>query len=91
MIDREIKVGDKVRCIPGFVNLHQYGLNYAGAGYVEGKTFKVSNIEDAGPSRRGHKVIWGSHNEFGIYDFALRHVDPIEEIIEKIKGEVFGK
>jgi hypothetical protein len=63
----KFKVGDKVRCKPGFNNI--YGNDkYGGAGYEEGREFIICSITY-------NEIIWDGNGSHGIYKHALELVD----------------
>ena len=60
----EIKVGDEVECLPGFST--DYGVNYGGAGYQEGRKFKVKRLES--------DIVWFEGSVGGVYTKAVKKV-----------------
>jgi len=71
------KIGDRVRCIPGFdlKGLRRNNRNYGGAGYIEGREFVISEIHE---SNNGISVLWSNSFSNGIFEDAVTLVDQHE-------------
>ena len=66
-----IKVGDIVKCMPGFYSYgNETGL-VGGAGYVEGKVFKVVNISEFS-DKPWLTVLWPEGGGNGVYVQAVQ-------------------
>ena len=63
------KVGEIVRCKPGFNNIQNSG-NYGGAGYIEGVSLTIRRV-----SEFGHRVYFFENYENGVYEEVLITVD----------------
>jgi hypothetical protein len=63
----KFKVGDKVRCKPGFNN-RSGNDKYGGAGYEEGREFIIKQITD-------NKVVWNDDFDYGVYEYALELIE----------------
>lgn len=69
------KIGDTVRCKPGFVQDCDNGATYTygGKGYKEGQVFKISKFTS---STHGENIAWGdTKNGCGVFVQALELVE----------------
>jgi hypothetical protein len=74
----EFKLGDIVICIPGFTT------NDAGLGYKPGKRFVIN--EKISVFNNQH--IYYPKEDNGVFEFALRKIDFLEEALLNIKKEI---
>ena len=62
----KFKVGDKVRCKPGFNN-RSGNDKYGGAGYEEGREFIIYIING--------NIAWDNEGSHGVYEYALELIE----------------
>lgn len=72
----KFKVGDKLKCKPGFTNSSADRDNYGGSGYRENVVLTVSRIHHG-----NRPVYWFEEISGGIYEDALELADVNVEII----------
>ncbi len=64
-----IKPGDRVVCLPGFINDSYEGdPKYGGAGYINSYEFTVHRISEGG---NGH-VFWEKGARTGVFEYAVK-------------------
>ena len=67
------KMGDVVRCVPGYQNENPRGDNYGGAGYEPNKVFVIYSYSN--------DVLWpetpSGCSSKGIYVYAVKPYEPI--------------
>lgn len=89
---KEFKLGDTVRCLPGFQSSGRGNPYNGGAGYEEGRIFKVTDITNDHTGRGD--IYWPCKRGNGVYAIALELV-PVDAIAitaeeTKIKKEIYG-
>jgi hypothetical protein len=70
----DIKIGDRVRCLPGFCGSAPFfGDNYGGYGYEEDLIFRVTRIDNY----PGRNVLWGitANEGGGVFEKAVVKVE----------------
>lgn len=87
------KPGDKVICIPGFINNHNYDT-YGGAGYEEGKVFTIHSVDSYDRKDVNNVVYWpldkdGNKEPKGIFHKACEKYSEFDAAIKLIKQEVY--
>lgn len=75
-MNKDIKVGDTIICIPGYQKKFSSRDDYGGAGYFEGREAIVSEISQ-GDRKRG-RVIWSKDFGGGVYEYALRKKERVD-------------
>lgn len=88
----DLKVGDRVRCMPGYYNSTGDLSKYMGAGYKENLEFTIKSLSNG--------IAWGDPAEFGVYiqclvyasDHKYEDVSSIIEVgdIVEYTGEAFN-
>lgn len=66
---KRYRIGDKIRCLPGFNNDSNYQNGFSGgAGYKEGETFTIRSIDE----NSNNTVLWCKElNGKGVFDQAV--------------------
>ena len=77
MADAKYKIGDKLRCKPGFKR-QDSDPEGGGSGYEADLEFEVREISTPShyQSYKGH-IYWPTSGSVGIYEFALEKVDSV--------------
>lgn len=73
-MDKKFKVGDVVRCIPGFVKGRDGYPDSGGAGYVVDRVITINELT----TFNNYQICWG-HPSGGVYSQALElvHTDVV--------------
>ena len=68
----KFKVGDEVRCIPGFSNSGYPQEHNGGAGYETGLVFIIKKIShETNTDRDGGPIYWEGKGNCGVFEQAL--------------------
>lgn len=85
----QFKVGDKVRCKPGF------DTKSAGYGYIPNHEFTITSItntdgdsKDSNERQKLNDIAWGTGLKGGVYILAIEYVDPLKNLITHLNNEL---